>query len=79
VAGVFVSDYDYKVPMLVDSIANEFTERFAAWPIRFYVIVDGVLRHKAQPDAPNSASYDLAIGAVRACLDDVLSAPPAST
>jgi len=57
VARAFVREYDYQVPMVVDTIKNEFSEQFAAWPIRFYVVEDGRrLVYKAQPDHNNT--YD---------------------
>jgi len=57
VARAFVRDYKFQVPMVVDTIENEFSERFAAWPIRFYVVEEGRrLAFKAQPDHNNT--YD---------------------
>jgi len=34
----FVKEYNYQLPMLIDLIDNNFSEDWAAWPIRFYVI-----------------------------------------
>jgi len=57
VARAFVREYGYQIPMVVDTITNEFSETFAAWPIRFYVIEEGrKLVFKAQPDHLNT--YD---------------------
>jgi len=61
VARAFRKDYGLKVPMVVDGIGNEFSERFAAWPIRFYVVEwqengEWRLSFKAQPDMLNT--YD---------------------
>jgi len=53
----FVKEYNYQLPMLVDLIDNNFSEDWAAWPIRFYVIENGrTLAYKAQPDEKNT--YD---------------------
>jgi len=58
VARAFCRAYDLKVPMIVDTISNEFSETFAAWPIRFYVLNERGRRlvYKAQPDHKNT--YD---------------------
>lgn len=68
VARAFARDYDFKVPMVVDTITNEFSENFAAWPIRFYVIEKGsTLVYKAQPD--HNMTYD----SIPPALDRILS------
>jgi len=36
--------------MVVDNMNNDFDRMFAAWPLRFYVISNGKLIFKAQPD-----------------------------
>jgi len=56
VAREFVREYSYRIPMLVDNIDNSFSEQFAAWPIRFYVLEENQLVFKAQPDHKNT--YD---------------------
>jgi len=54
VARAFAKDYNYQLPLLVDHIDNNFSETFAAWPIRFYVIEGRKLVFKAQPDHNNT-------------------------
>jgi len=57
VARSFVKEYNYQIPVLVDLIDNNFSETWAAWPIRFYVVEDKRnLVYKAQPDEKNT--YD---------------------
>jgi len=56
VARAFVQEYNFKLPMLVDTIQNPFSETFAAWPIRFFVVEDGKIIYKAQPD--HQKTYD---------------------
>mmetsp|Transcript_12373 Transcript_12373/g.13700 ORF Transcript_12373/g.13700 Transcript_12373/m.13700 type:complete len:120 (+) Transcript_12373:1493-1852(+) len=68
VARSFVKEYQYQLPMLVDTIENSFEQAYAAWPIRFYVIEDGTVTFVAQPDEMNT--YD----SIPARLDKVLSA-----
>lgn len=54
--------------MVVDTITNEFSETFAAWPIRFYLIEKGrTLVYKAQPD--HKMTYD----SIPPALDKILS------
>jgi len=56
VARSFYNAYQLQVPMLVDGISNEFSENWAAWPVRFYVVHNKKLVFKAQPDHLNT--YD---------------------
>ena len=39
----------YAVPTILDNMKNEFNNLFKAWPIRFYIISDGILRWVAMP------------------------------
>jgi len=57
-AKTFINKHNYQVPMLVDQIANEFQDKFAAWPFRFFVANNGRVVHKAEPNARNF-SYDI--------------------
>jgi len=63
VARAFVSEYDLKLPMVVDQLDNNFSDTFAGWPVRFYVVQrddrsedQWKLVFKAQPDHKNT--YD---------------------
>lgn len=57
-ARAFVRDYNLtQFPMVVDPIDNPFDTVFAAWPLRFYVVRDGILEFKAQP---KDATYSFA-------------------
>ena len=56
VARAFVEQYQFRVPTLIDLIDNNFSDTYAAWPIRFYVIQDGKLTYIATPDENNT--YD---------------------
>jgi len=51
IAKRFVRQHGFKLPMVLDSMDNDFMTTFAAWPIRFYVIQNGRLAYKAQPIA----------------------------
>jgi len=53
----FVDDNQLEFPMMVDTMENQFDETFAAWPLRFYVIQNGKLVFKAQPNVQEYA-YD---------------------
>lgn len=41
IAKQFISDFDFKIPMLADTMDNEFDANFAAWPERFYIVENG--------------------------------------
>lgn len=45
----FVKDFDFQVPMLVDTIDNEFDRSYAPWPLRFYVFHGGKVEYIAEP------------------------------
>jgi len=53
-----VEEWKFPIPMLVDTMDNQFEKEFAAWPLRFYVIQNNKLVFKAQPDADYYA-YDV--------------------
>jgi len=45
----FVDTRLYRVPMLVDSIHNNFQKAFAAWPFRYFIIKNAKIVYKAEP------------------------------
>lgn len=57
VAADFVRQYDVRLPVVVDGIADEFERLMAPWPLRFYVVEAGRLAFLAQPER---CSYALA-------------------
>lgn len=56
VAQRFVERYQFQWPMVIDPIGEPFDSVYCAWPLRFYVIENGVLTYKAQP---KDCSYDI--------------------
>jgi len=46
----YKEEAEISFPMMVDNMDNDFDKLFAAWPLRFYVIENGKLIFKAQPD-----------------------------
>lgn len=74
VARAFVQEYQLRTPMIVDGIENEFSEEFAGWPVRFYVVEkepEGwVLKFKAQPDEKNT--YDSVPKRLEGVLEEML-------
>lgn len=63
VAGAFVKQYELRMPMLVDTIENSFSQAYAAWPIRFFLIQNGSMTYIAQPDQHNT--YDAILPELR--------------
>lgn len=55
-ARTFKTNFDFRVPMVVDPVSNPFDEDFAPWPLRFYILHKGKLAHKA---FPINCSYDI--------------------
>jgi len=61
-ANSYRHQYHLEVPLLVDAIDNQFEKTFAAWPFRFFIVVNGKLVVKAQPHGdndPREFSYDI--------------------
>lgn len=56
----FVATTGLRIPVLVDSMANEVTSQWGAWPFRFFGISDGVLALKPQPTRENKFNFDIA-------------------
>ncbi len=46
----FQKNFNFQMPMLVDNMENTFHAIYGSWPFRFYVIYDGKLVLKAEPD-----------------------------
>jgi len=45
----FINTRLYRVPMLVDTMENNFQAAFAAWPFRYFIIKNNKITYKAQP------------------------------
>jgi hypothetical protein len=56
VAKDFIREFNFRIPIVIDDISNPFEEVYACWPLRFYIIKDGILVYKAQP---KNCTYDL--------------------
>jgi thyroxine 5-deiodinase len=48
IARTFVRRFDFRLPLVVDTIANAADMAFDAWPERLYVVVDGVIVYKVR-------------------------------
>lgn len=57
-AEAFIKRFDCKVPVLVDTMSNQFNDLFAAWPERFFVIHDMKMSYIAQPSLDDKG-FDL--------------------
>lgn len=49
VARQFHQDFEFRLPLLVDTVENRFDAAYAPWPLRFYVFSEGVVRYVARP------------------------------
>jgi len=45
----FQSDYKYDIPILVDQMDNNFDQKYASWPERFYILEDGKIALIGEP------------------------------
>lgn len=54
----FVEKTKLDMPIVVDTLENQFESAFAAWPLRFFVVKDGKVVFKAQPNLDDYA-YDV--------------------
>lgn len=64
IAKEFIQVSRYILPMVLDTMDNQFEMSFNPWPVRFYIVLDGTMIYKAQPNEENT--YDL--GEIRAWL-----------
>lgn len=48
-AKLFKQNMDYKLPMYVDLMENTFERVFAAWPERYYIVLNGKVMYKSMP------------------------------
>lgn len=59
----FIKDFNvpHDIPFLVDDMSNDFNNKYASWPFRFWVLKkDGLLRPRVQFKAmPRLAAYFL--------------------
>ncbi|CAF4766953.1 unnamed protein product, partial [Rotaria sp. Silwood2] len=51
-------NFNLEMPMLVDDMNNTFLNTYGSWPFRFFVVYEGELILKAEPDKETFA-YDL--------------------
>jgi len=56
VAKDFQEKYDFKLPLLVDTMENTLDNLYACWPERFFIIVDGKMELIAEPT--NAFGYE---------------------
>eukprot|EP01090_Pellita_catalonica_P012362 TRINITY_DN2661_c0_g1_i1.p1 TRINITY_DN2661_c0_g1~~TRINITY_DN2661_c0_g1_i1.p1 ORF type:complete len:125 (-),score=20.05 TRINITY_DN2661_c0_g1_i1:170-544(-) len=71
VAREFVRYYKPQYEMVVDKVTNEFSRKYSAWPIRFYVIDQkGSILFKGQPDDKNT--YDSVPRQLTSVFDNLL-------
>jgi hypothetical protein len=54
----FKIQFNFEMPMLVDSMENNFHTTYGSWPFRFYIIYEGKLVLKAEPNNETFA-YDM--------------------
>jgi len=48
-AQILLSKYKSKIPMLLDTMSDEFDSEYAIWPERYYVIRAGKIEHVFMP------------------------------
>jgi len=57
VACEFQNNTEYMIPIVVDTMQNQFDSLFGAWPVRFFIVQNNVLVFKANPNSEHT--YDL--------------------
>jgi len=53
IATKFKSEMSFKGTLVLDSISNSFESKFAAWPMRFYIITSGEMALIGKPGETN--------------------------
>lgn len=51
----FRTNFQFEMDMLVDNMNNDFHSTYGSWPFRFFIIKNGQLVLKAEPDKQNFA------------------------
>ena len=69
-AAEFVRDYDWTIPMHLDTLENDVVTQLGAWPLRLFIVQDGVLKFMAQPTHEDT----YAVSDLRQALEALLSA-----
>ncbi len=54
----FKKNFNFEMPMLVDNMNNTFHNTYGSWPFRFFVIYEGKLILKAEPNK-ETFTYDM--------------------
>ena len=52
----FVNEFNIRIPVYADNMNDEFETKFAAWPIRYYIIENGKFLHIGQP---SDSTFDM--------------------
>jgi hypothetical protein len=63
-ANKFVEDFNYRIPMCVDTMENQFEKEYAPWPIRFYIVEKLAENEPVKISLiafPRNASYDISV------------------
>jgi len=68
IARDFIQAFNFRIPMVADTMENQFEAQYSPWPLRFYIIEDGKLMFKAMP---KQCTYNL--GDIRNWLEERLS------
>ena len=66
-AADFIRIFNYKLPLVIDSLENEFEKHYAPWPIRFYIVHHQKLKYIAEP-VEGSFTLSKIVEVLRECL-----------
>jgi len=62
IARIFVKDFKYRIPVLVDAVVDDFEAKYAPWPLRFFVLQraeDGQDVRMVYAAQPRNCGYDV--------------------
>jgi len=79
IANGFVKDFNFKIPMLVDTMTNQFDSVFASWPERFYIVQNGSLTLIGRPTTEFGFNRNLLRGELLAYLPADVTVPDMET
>ena len=52
----FKDEFDFRIPIYVDNMNNDFETIFSAWPFRYFIIKNDIIKFIPQP---NDSTYDI--------------------
>jgi len=57
-ARLFQEENDYKIPLVVDSMDNNFNEKYSTWPERGYILFEGKMSYISAVETTGTINWE---------------------